>query len=177
MPYTTTTMTTATTNILPPAAGDTNNNSNVGIRSSNNTNNNNNHSTNNSSITNSNSPKCALRRSELITKNKVLNNKFMLRRLTNRQDSMNSISSGQSCGSSGSTSSDELLLCNSKTMLSNDGGGAGVLFETFKMSPAGSRNSVSTSPALPLFCMGNTFPHIDRGEENADERRSDAHGE
>nr|XP_036214332.1 ecdysone-induced protein 78C-like [Bactrocera oleae] len=41
---------------------------------------------------------------------------------------------------------------------------------------AGSTNSASTSPALPLFCLGNSFPHIDSDEENTDEKRS-AHGE
>ncbi|XP_049312952.1 uncharacterized protein LOC109579989 isoform X2 [Bactrocera dorsalis] len=142
---------------------------------------------NNNTITNS--PKCALRRSELITKNKVLNNKFMLRRLTNRQDSMNSTSSGQSCGSSGSTSSDELLRCNgshhnsynnnnntnnNNNNISSPCGNANTS-DPLKMS-AGATNSASTSPALPLFCLGNSFPHIDSDEENADEKRS-AHGE
>ncbi|XP_050334739.1 uncharacterized protein LOC126762212 isoform X2 [Bactrocera neohumeralis] len=140
---------------------------------------------NNNTITNS--PKCALRRSELITKNKVLNNKFMLRRLTNRQDSMNSTSSGQSCGSSGSTSSEELLRCNgshqnsynnntnnNNNNISSPCGNANTS-DPLKMS-AGATNSASTSPALPLFCLGNSFPHIDSDEENADEKRS-AHGE
>ncbi|XP_069967193.1 serine-rich adhesin for platelets-like isoform X1 [Bactrocera oleae] len=136
--------------------------------------------------TTTNSPKCALRRSELITKNKVLNNKFMLRRLTNRQDSMNSTSSGQSCGSSGSTSSDELLHCNGShhTSYNNNNNnnnnitspsGTANTVDPLKMS-AGSTNSASTSPALPLFCLGNSFPHIDSDEENTDEKRS-AHGE
>ncbi|XP_069967853.1 serine-rich adhesin for platelets isoform X7 [Bactrocera oleae] len=134
--------------------------------------------------TTTNSPKCALRRSELITKNKVLNNKFMLRRLTNRQDSMNSTSSGQSCGSSGSTSSDELLHCNGShhTSYNNNNhnniispSGTANTVDPLKMS-AGSTNSASTSPALPLFCLGNSFPHIDSDEENTDEKRS-AHGE
>ncbi|XP_054735640.1 uncharacterized protein LOC129242809 isoform X1 [Anastrepha obliqua] len=169
--------------VVPLAADAANNNS---VRSSS-SGSNRNHSgslvrcSNNNTITNS--PKCALRRSELITKNKVLNNKFMLRRLTNRQDSMNSTSSGQSCGSSGSTSSDELLRCNTNhnnnhnTLDADNGvlGNNGSTSEPLKMS-TGSTNSATTSPALPLFCLGNSFPHIDSDEENADERRS-ANGE
>ncbi|XP_017488800.1 PREDICTED: uncharacterized protein LOC108377030 isoform X3 [Rhagoletis zephyria] len=199
MTATTTTTTTTATTAMPLAADVANNNNNGNkininsmlVRCNNSSNSNNN---NNNTITNS--PKCALRRSELITKNKVLNNKFMLRRLTNRQDSMNSTSSGQSCGSSGSTSSDELLRCNTNSSstitttnhnsnhLSAGGSGNGMLvsgnngcssLEPLKMS-AGSTNSASTSPALPLFCLGNSFPHIDSDEENADEKRS-ANGE
>ncbi|XP_011180766.2 uncharacterized protein LOC105211141 isoform X1 [Zeugodacus cucurbitae] len=185
--------TTATTTRMPLATDEANNNGISGSGSNNNNHNNKNiassllRCSNNNTITNS--PKCALRRSELITKNKVLNNKFMLRRLTNRQDSMNSTSSGQSCGSSGSTSSDELMRCNGShhntynnnhnnsnnhNNINSTSGNANTL-DPSKMV-AGSTNSASTSPALPLFCLGNSFPHIDSDEENADEKRS-AHGE
>ncbi|XP_020714203.1 uncharacterized protein LOC101455976 isoform X3 [Ceratitis capitata] len=209
MPAPTTAITTGATTALPLATDEANNNSNNyshNTRSSNKNNNNNSNSatTTNSSLircsnnnTITNSPKCALRRSELITKNKILNNKFMLRRLTNRQDSMNSTSSGQSCGSSGSTSSDELIRCNTSSTGNNNninnhnnislavhnlllGTNAGSSIadpSSLKAPPpppAGSTNSASTSPALPLFCLGNSFPHIDSDEgdeENADEKR------
>lgn len=96
---------------------------------------------------------------------------------------MNSTSSGQSCGSSGSTSSDELLRCNgynnnshnnNHNNINSPSGNANTLVP-LKMA-AGATNSASTSPALPLFCLGNSFPHIDSDEENADEKRS-ANGE
>ncbi|KAH8293553.1 hypothetical protein KR054_001484 [Drosophila jambulina] len=113
------------------------------------------------------SPKCALRRSDLITKNKLFNSRYMLRRLTNRQDSMNSTSSGNSnvsdrssssSSSSGSSAGEELQCTSSSS--SN---------EAKKRNSNGNEASgVSTSPALPLFCLGNSFPHIDSDEEPSD---------
>ncbi|XP_034103028.1 LOW QUALITY PROTEIN: uncharacterized protein LOC117567274 [Drosophila albomicans] len=134
----------------------------------NNNNNLNNNNTNNSNTNNNTnnigSPKCALRRSDLITKNKLFNNRYMLRRLTNRQDSMNSTSSGNSnaserSSSSGSSSAGEELhshlSSNSMNNNNNNNGNNDLLLP-------------STSPALPLFCLGNSFPHIDSDEEATD---------
>ncbi|XP_017121767.2 uncharacterized protein LOC108142421 isoform X3 [Drosophila elegans] len=111
------------------------------------------------------SPKCALRRSDLITKNKLFNSRYMLRRLTNRQDSMNSTSSGNSNVSDRSSSS---------SSSSNSSAGEELLTssaEAKKRSHIGGGNEASgasTSPALPLFCLGNSFPHIDSDEEPSD---------
>ncbi|XP_017066733.1 uncharacterized protein LOC108104909 isoform X2 [Drosophila eugracilis] len=108
------------------------------------------------------SPKCALRRSDLITKNKLFNSRYMLRRLTNRQDSMNSTSSGNSnvsdrssSSSSSSSAGEELLSNNSEAKKRSNSGG-------------NEASGASTSPALPLFCLGNSFPHIDSDEEASD---------
>ncbi|XP_017027588.1 pleckstrin homology domain-containing family G member 4B isoform X1 [Drosophila kikkawai] len=107
------------------------------------------------------SPKCALRRSDLITKNKLFNSRYMLRRLTNRQDSMNSTSSGNSnvsdrssSSSSGSSAGEELQSSSNEAKKRNSNGNEA--------------SGVSTSPALPLFCLGNSFPHIDSDEEPSD---------
>ncbi|KAI8040290.1 hypothetical protein M5D96_006230, partial [Drosophila gunungcola] len=111
------------------------------------------------------SPRCALRRSDLITKNKLFNSRYMLRRLTNRQDSMNSTSSGNSNVSDRSSSS---------SSSSNSSAGEELLtssVEAKKRSLIGGGNEASgasTSPALPLFCLGNSFPHIDSDEEPSD---------
>ncbi|KMY98161.1 uncharacterized protein Dsimw501_GD14028, isoform F [Drosophila simulans] len=110
------------------------------------------------------SPKCALRRSDLITKNKLFNSRYMLRRLTNRQDSMNSTSSGNSnvsdrssssSSSSSSSAGEELLTSHSEAKMRSNSGG-------------NEASGASTSPALPLYCLGNSFPHIDSDEEASD---------
>ncbi|XP_043065127.1 uncharacterized protein LOC108086975 isoform X2 [Drosophila ficusphila] len=112
------------------------------------------------------SPKCALRRSDLITKNKLFSSRYMLRRLTNRQDSMNSTSSGNSnvsdrssssSSSSSSSAGEELLTSNLEAKKRSNNGGANE-----------ATSGASTSPALPLFCLGNSFPHIDSDEEPGD---------
>ncbi|XP_022214232.2 uncharacterized protein LOC111068805 isoform X2 [Drosophila obscura] len=141
----------------------------------NNNNNNNNGNTNGNPSSIAGSPKCALRRSDLITKNKLFNNRYMLRRLTNRQDSMNSTSSGnsnvsdRSSASSSSSSAGEELLNNNN----NQNGNTSSSSDTKKRSSSSSSHSEkseasSTSPALPLFCLGNSFPHIDSDEEPSD---------
>lgn len=74
---------------------------------------------------------------------------------------MNSTSSGNSnvsdrssSSSSGSSAGEELQTSSS---------------EAKKRSSNGNEASgVSTSPALPLFCLGNSFPHIDSDEEPSD---------
>ncbi|XP_044250602.1 uncharacterized protein Pura isoform X1 [Drosophila takahashii] len=123
----------------------------------------NNNGCNSNSLVGLGSPKCALRRSDLITKNKLFNSRYMLRRLTNRQDSMNSTSSGNSnvsdrsssssCSSS-SSAGEELLTSSSEAKKRSIGGNEA--------------SGASTSPALPLFCLGNSFPHIDSDEEPSD---------
>ncbi|KAL5293349.1 PLEKHG4 family protein [Megaselia abdita] len=82
----------------------------------------------NTKITLSYSPKCALKRSEQITKNNFLNNKYILRKYSTKLDG----------GSQPSTPTME-----------------------------------DPSSKHPLFCLGNTFPHIDSDEENSsdDQRR------
>ncbi|XP_075159405.1 puratrophin-1-like isoform X2 [Haematobia irritans] len=120
-----------------------------------------------------NSPKCILRRSELITKNnKLHNNKYMLRRFTYRQDSMNSTSSGNSSASglsnASSNSSDSRypkIHLNHINKNNNQQNGRIPQPETKSNDP-------NTSPALPRFCLGTSFPHIDSDEENAEDRRN-----
>lgn len=68
------------------------------------------------------SPKCALKRSEQITKNNFLNNKYILRKYSTKFDGN----------------------CNTPTLTMED-----------------------SSAKHPLFCLGNTFPHIDSDEENS----------
>ncbi|XP_070135632.1 uncharacterized protein Pura isoform X3 [Drosophila bipectinata] len=137
----------------------------------------NNHSSNNS---NSNSlvgsPKCGLRRSDLITKNKLFNNRYMLRRLTNRQDSMNSTSSGNSNvsdrSSSSSSSGGEELLTNSIEAKKRSSHTSSTTTNNNNNNEA---CGTSTSPALPLFCLGNSFPHIDSDEEPCDSGSMEKH--
>lgn len=149
-----------------------------------------------------NSPKCALRRSELITKNKLHNNKYMLRRLTNRQDSMNSTSSGNSSASGLSTASSDsdsyakshhLLNANNNRNISNISS-INSITNTNNNCNTNSHKIITTaattatsaailtqnetktnelnSPALPRFCLGNSFPHIDSDEENPEDKRN-----
>lgn len=145
-----------------------------------------------------NSPKCALRRSELITKNKLHNNKYMLRRLTNRQDSMNSTSSGNSSASGLSTASSDsdsyakshhLLNANNNRNISNISSINSItntnnncntnshkIITTANSVAILTQNETKTnelnSPALPRFCLGNSFPHIDSDEENPEDKRN-----
>ncbi|XP_065362531.1 putative mediator of RNA polymerase II transcription subunit 26 isoform X2 [Calliphora vicina] len=151
-----------------------------------------------------NSPKCALRRSELITKNKLHNNKYMLRRLTNRQDSMNSTSSGNSSASGLSTASSDsdsyakshLLLntnntrninnnisniSNIKSTSNNNNNNnnshkiittAITTTTTATIPQTETKTNELNSPALPRFCLGNSFPHIDSDEENTEDKRN-----
>lgn len=159
--------------LLDEANNNNNNNSCIGLGIASGINNSSNNSNSNSLV---GSPKCGLRRSDLITKNKLFNNRYMLRRLTNRQDSMNSTSSGNSNvsdrSSSSSSSGGEELLTNS--------------IEAKKRSSHGSNSTnnnnnnneacgTSTSPALPLFCLGNSFPHIDSDEEPCDSGSMEKH--
>ncbi|XP_046808528.1 uncharacterized protein LOC111680493 [Lucilia cuprina] len=111
-----------------------------------------------------NSPKCALRRSELITKNKLHNNKYMLRRLTNRQDSMNSTSSGNSSASGLSNASSDSDSY-AKSHLINTA-------TTTTIPQTETKTNELNSPALPRFCLGNSFPHIDSDEENTEDKRN-----
>ncbi|XP_055909790.1 uncharacterized protein LOC129944410 isoform X2 [Eupeodes corollae] len=113
------------------------------------------------------SPKCALKRSELITKNKMLNNKYLLRRLSGKQDnncnmllttttSTTTPSSCRSLGSNESASSDDNH--NNNNSLNHP-------------APSTATTPTSTS-SMPLFCLGNSFPHIDSDEEvNPDEKQ------
>lgn len=132
---------------------------------------------NNNSNSNSlvGSPKCGLRRSDLITKNKLFNNRYMLRRLTNRQDSMNSTSSGNSNvsdrSSSSSSSGGEELLTNSIEAKKRSSHGSNINNNNNNNEACGT----STSPALPLFCLGNSFPHIDSDEEPCDSGSMEKH--
>lgn len=73
----------------------------------------------NTKITLSYSPKCALKRSEQITENNFLNNKYILRKYSTKFD-------------------------NTPTPSMED-----------------------STAKHPLFCLGNTFPHIDSDEENS----------
>ncbi|XP_059216434.1 uncharacterized protein LOC106086606 isoform X1 [Stomoxys calcitrans] len=121
-----------------------------------------------------NSPKCILRRSELITKNnKLHNSKYMLRRFTNRQDSMNSTSSGNSSASGLSTASSNSSDSASyaKTHLNHINNNHPHQNGHIK-EPETKTNDCNTSPALPRFCLGTSFPHIDSDEENAEDRRN-----
>lgn len=133
------------------------------------------------------SPKCILRRSELITKNnKLHNNKYMLRRFTNRQDSMNSTSSGNSsasglstASSSSSNSSYTKGHLNHGNHASNNNNNNHRVCNGHKNNNNSKQcetdnqpNDSNTSPALPRFCLGKSFPHIDSDEENAEERRN-----
>lgn len=124
-----------------------------------------------------NSPKCGLRRSELITKNKLHNNKYMLRRFTNRQDSMNSTSSGNSSASGLSTASSSAsdspsYLKSQLANLNQANNKVNIMGQNTKNGNETKSNDCSnTSPALPRFCLGTSFPHIDSDEENAEERR------
>ncbi|XP_058980447.1 uncharacterized protein LOC101893012 isoform X2 [Musca domestica] len=135
------------------------------------------------------SPKCILRRSELITKNnKLHNNKYMLRRFTNRQDSMNSTSSGNSSASGLSTASSSssnssytkghLNHGNHGSSNNNNNNNHSVCNghknnnNNKKCETDNQPNDSNTSPALPRFCLGKSFPHIDSDEENAEERRN-----
>lgn len=151
-----------------------------------------------------NSPKCALRRSELITKNKLHNNKYMLRRLTNRQDSMNSTSSGNSSASGLSTASSDsdsyaknhlntnnsrnisticgnnnANSCNNNNNNNVNTNGHNILKTTATTTNTSTvlplnetKTNEQNSPALPRFCLGNSFPHIDSDEENTDDKRN-----
>ncbi|XP_034659448.1 uncharacterized protein LOC117895708 isoform X2 [Drosophila subobscura] len=119
------------------------------------------------------SPKCALRRSDLITKNKLFNNRYMLRRLTNRQDSMNSTSSGNSNVSDRSSASSSSSSAGEELLNNNNSSSSSSSSSDTKQRSSGSSHSEkseasSTSPALPLFCLGNSFPHIDSDEEPSD---------
>lgn len=126
------------------------------------------------------SPKCILRRSELITKNnKLHNNKYMLRRFTNRQDSMNSTSSGNSSASGLSTASSSNSSDSSYTKShlnhinnNNNNNNNNNTSKLQQHSNETKSNDSNTSPALPRFCLGTSFPHIDSDEENAEERRN-----
>ncbi|KAI8121287.1 Puratrophin-1 [Lucilia cuprina] len=132
-----------------------------------------------------NSPKCALRRSELITKNKLHNNKYMLRRLTNRQDSMNSTSSGNSSASGLSNASSDsdsyakshlINSNNNRNIISSNNNNNSCKIITTAAATTIPQTETKTnelnSPALPRFCLGNSFPHIDSDEENTEDKRN-----
>lgn len=105
-----------------------------------------------------NSPKCALKRSELITKNKMLNNKYLLRRLSGKQDN-------GSCN----------VQTTSMTTNSCRVGGSN---ESASSDDSQTTTNTITTPTpttsfMPLFCLGNSFPHIDSDEEvNPDEKQT-----
>lgn len=82
---------------------------------------------------------CGLRRQELITKNKQINTKYTLRR-------MSSANSG-------------VDLSTSSTIVNND---------VNKLSTENEFESREIMQ-MPLFCLGGSFPHIDSDEESDDE--------
>lgn len=100
------------------------------------------------------SPKCGLKRREMINKNK-LSNKYALKRMTSKGDTQAAAS----------------------TTLSNAGpstaaGAADTGAVADFMTAATAIVSSSADPPLsnlPLFCLGRSFPHIDSDEESGDD--------
>lgn len=101
-----------------------------------------------------NSPKCALKRRELITKNKYLNNKYVMKRMSQKKQQLQ-VNSIDEC----------------KTIV---GGECNVIdlngLNTIEMDNSGTSCSVADGKnTMPLFCLGGSFPHIDSDEETVDD--------
>ncbi|XP_055841406.1 uncharacterized protein LOC129908710 isoform X2 [Episyrphus balteatus] len=114
------------------------------------------------------SPKCALKRSELITKNKMLNNKYLLRRLSGKQDNSNNVQT---------TSTTTTTSCRNVGIASNESASSDDNHNNILPSTTTATNATATTPtntsSMPLFCLGNSFPHIDSDEEvNPDEKQA-----
>lgn len=94
------------------------------------------------------SPKCGLKRREMINKNK-LSNKYALKRMTSKAESaQQSASQPLSAGADGAPDAADFTT-------------AATAFEGSRTDPPLSN--------LPLFCLGRSFPHIDSDEESGDD--------
>lgn len=93
------------------------------------------------------SPKCGLKRREIITKNKPLQNRYTLRRMSNKIDLDNrgktNVSYLRSVTASSTTTS---------------------FADVTKATATNTDNSI-----MPLFCLGGSFPHIDSDEDSGDD--------
>lgn len=103
------------------------------------------------------SPKCAIKRREIITKNKPLQNRYTLRRMsikTELDSREKRVEATTSTHPSPLTSTPiaTLTTSTSATTTSN----ANV-------------NANATNNAMPLFCLGGSFPHIDSDEDSCDD--------
>lgn len=90
------------------------------------------------------SPKCALKRRDNITKNKLINGRYALRRMSNK------IENDHKNGKSNIT---ETLTTTAATATA---------------TTTTTNNEVEHS-SMPLFCLGGSFPHIDSDEESGDD--------
>lgn len=102
------------------------------------------------SLTPIGSPKCGLKRRELITKNKSINKYAALKRMSNKSEN------------------DKINNTHSVKTQNDDGGGGGndgVETEATIVS----YGSPEPTSNLPLFCLGRSFPHIDSDEESGDD--------
>lgn len=98
-------------------------------------------------LTPNGSPKCALKRRDNITKNKLINGRYALRRMSNK------IENDHKNGKSNIT---ETLTTTTTTATAT------------KTTTTTTNNEVEHC-SMPLFCLGGSFPHIDSDEESGDD--------
>lgn len=97
------------------------------------------------------SPKCGLKRRELINKNKLSNNKYALKRMLSSKSSTTE---------------------NDRTDFSSDSSS-----DAAAMAAAVAAAAAEPVCTLPLFCLGRSFPHIDSDEESCDDTIKSETGE
>lgn len=96
------------------------------------------------------SPKCGLKRREIITKHKPIQNRYTLRRMSNKADP-----------SKGNTNTSYSKSYNAATEATAEAASA--------TSSGAAATSNDESNTMPLFCLGGSFPHIDSDEDSGDD--------
>lgn len=102
-------------------------------------------------ISGSGSPKCAIKRRENITKNKPIQNRYTLRRMSIKADS----------DSRDRRQTDATAALPSSTATTN--------VNSVTTTTTATTTTTTTNNMMPLFCLGGSFPHIDSDEDSGDD--------
>lgn len=100
------------------------------------------------------SPKCAIRRREIITKNKPLQNRYTLRRMSIKTE-LDSREKRHEINAPIHPSAIQTLTTTATA--------------TSNASASTNTNMNATNNTMPLFCLGGSFPHIDSDEDSSDD--------
>lgn len=106
------------------------------------------------------SPKCAIKRREIITKNKPLQNRYTLRRMSIKTE-LDSRERRVDVGATTSTHPSPLTSTPTATVTTS------TTSATTTSNVNANINAMNN--AMPLFCLGGSFPHIDSDEDSCDD--------
>lgn len=117
-------------------------------------------------ISGNGSPKCAIRRREIITKNKPIPNRYTLRRMSIKTE-MDSREKRHDIHALIHSSTPQTLTSVSTVTPAT---------AATASNASASTNMNATQNSMPLFCLGGSFPHIDSDEDSSDDGTKSPNG-